>query len=589
MIAQVLPLRTLPRGLDFFTYSVPESLQKTITPGQCVKIPFRSQTLLGIVERVENKIGKDLKPVQEIVNLTPLLGSDYLDFLGKMAKFYGVSAASTIKSALPPLQPNKIHNEEIKDWKIKIQTSGPAEYSWYHSRTEQQAAYSRYEADRLIIIVPQKSDISKVLSALSVARQTECKIWSSDLSIKEERELWFMIRNGECKTMIATRGALWLPLHQSFDRIVIEFEHDQNHKHWDQSPRFTTKDLAKMQVRNFNLAYSEMSYSPSVTSYYFIQEKKYPLIISPVSTLPAPRIIFPDATFERAPIFSPTVSAIHEALENKPNQDIVLLFNLTSAPKNGICRDCSTIINTPLPEFCPNCAGMRMVVLGQTITTVAKWLKKEFSNTEIIPINTITDSIPPSQNARILIGTKAMLSMLDWSTVSLAAILDFTRQAMFAEYLSHEELRHLIRQFQFFLPSDSPLLIQSDTTEHQLLTTIQNDHEWYSSELGNRQNLGYPPYSYLVRYLIPGLTESAALESAKKAIDHLRARLTKNPKNIIIQGPLPASAKNQNKFWTVVMVKIQESDILSASTWCHESFLANTKVDPNPITLTSPH
>ena len=596
MIAQVLPLRTLPRGLDYFTYSVPESLQKSILPGQCVKIPFRSQTLLGLVQQLENKVGKDLKPVLEIVNQTPLLGSDYLTFLEKMAKFYGVSAASVIKSALPPLQPNKIETEEIENWLTKpsakqtdLKTTGPTEYSWYHSREEQKAAYARYEMERLIIIVPQKSDLVKVFAALSQKRQAETVLWSSNLSVKEERDLWFKIRNGQIKTLIATRGALWLPLHQSFDRIIIEFEQDQNHKHWDHSPRFTTKDLAKMQVRNFNLAYSEMSYSPSVTSYYFIQEKKYPLTNVSSVNLPSPQLIFPDNNFERAPLFSPTISAIHDALEAGLQPDIVLLFNLTTPAKQGICRNCSALIDTPLPEFCPKCGDARLKVLGQTITSVAKWLTKEFPNTEIITVNKITDHIPSSGTARIIIGTRALLGMIDWSKISLAAILDFTRQAMFAEYLTHEDLRHLIRQFQFWLPSGSPLLIQSDTTEHILLTTIQNDKAWYESELTNRANLGYPPYSYLVRYLIPGITEEVALQAAKKAMSDLQARLTKTPKNIIIQGPLPASAKNQGKCWAVVMVKIQESDILSATTWCHESFSATTKIDPNPISLTSPH
>ncbi len=589
MIAQVLPLRTLPRGLDFFTYSVPESMRATILPGQCVKIPFRSQTLLGVVERLENKIGQNLKPVLEIVNLIPLLGSDYLNFLGKMAKFYGVSAASTIKSALPPLQPNKIHHEIIENWKWEIKTPKPTEYSWYHSFAEQQEAYSRYEHERLIIIVPQKTDIPRVLSVLEGTRQAEALLWSSNLSTKEERELWFKVRNGEVHTLIATRGALWLPLHQSFDRIIIEYEHDQNHKHWDHSPRFTTKDLAKMQVRNFGLSYSEMSYSPSVTSYYFIQEKKYATPVLPKNILPTPKIIYPDNNFERAPIFTPTITAIHNALETNPTQDIVLLFNLTALSKQGICRDCTALIPMPLPEFCPQCQSIRLVTLGQTITTVANWLKKEFPDIEIITVNKAMDTIPTSAKARIMVGTRAILGIVEWDKISLAVILDFTRQAMFAEYLTHEDLRHLIRQFQFFLPANSPLLIQSETAEHTLLTSIQNDKIWYESELANRQALGYPPYSYLVRYLVPGITEDMAMASAKKAMDNLRVRLTKTPKNITIQGPLPASAKNQNKFWVVVMVKIQESDILSGVTWCHESFSANTKVDPNPISLTSPH
>lgn len=590
MIADVLPLRTLPRGLDFFTYSVPIQLEKTLQPGQAIKIPFRSQTLLGVVLKIRQGPTKNLKPILEIINLIPLLGPDYLDFLERLAKFYGVSMSALVKSALPPLQSLKIANETIEEWKITTRTTQIPDYLWYNTIIEQKSAYAAYKNERLAIIVPEIKNIATVHAALPTDRQSEAILWTSTDSQKNEREHWFTIRNGQARTLIATRGALWLPLHQSFDRIIIEYEGDQNHKHWDQSPRFTTRDVAKMQARNFGLNYSEAGFSPSVSSYFFIQEKRYNLIDKRENkNSNGPKIILPDSR-RSGPIFSPTIQEIENTLEIKPGQDIILIFNQTKPGKVGICRDCNHIIATPLPEFCPNCSGINLKIIGHTIGTVANFLKKELTNTdiEIITVDKETE-LPDSEKSRIIIGTWAILGKITWSKISLAAILDFTRQALFAEYLTHEDLHYRIKQLQFFLPNNAELLIQSETAEHPLLTALSNDQAWYESQLTERAELGFPPYSYLVRYLLPGKDEAEALKLATAARQRLEAGLTQTRKKCIIQGPLPASSKHQGKAWAIVMVKLSEPDILTAVSWLNQFFPATAKIDPNPITVTSPH
>ena len=590
MIADVLPLRTLPRGLDFFTYSVPLELEKTLQPGQAIKIPFRSQTLLGVVLKIRAGQAKNLKPILEIINPIPLLGPDYLDFLERLAKFYGVSMSGLVKSALPPLQSLKIANETIVEWKSTTRASQTPDYLWYANEDEQRAGYGNYQKERLAIIVPEVKDILSVHAALPLNRQAEAILWTSSDSQKNEREHWFAIRNSQAHTLIATRGALWLPLHQSFDRIVIEYEGDQNHKHWDQSPRFTTRDLAKMHARNFGLSYTEAGFSPSVSSYFFIQEKRYNLFDKRENkNNNQAKIILPDSGWA-APIFSPTIQKIENALETKPGQDIVLIFNQTKPGKVGICRDCTHVIATPLPEFCPNCGGINLKTIGHTIGTVANFLKKELDKTDaaIITVDKETELLD-SEKSRIIIGTWAILGKITWSKISVAAILDFTRQALFAEYLTHEDLHYRIKQLQFFLADSAELLIQSETAEHPLLTALSKDQAWYESQLSERAELGFPPYSYLVRYLLPGKDEAGALKLAQVAVKRLEAGLTQAPKKCIIQGPLPASAKHQGKAWAIVMVKLSEPDILTAVSWLNQFFPTTAKIDPNPITVTSPH
>ena len=47
-IARVIPLLRLPRGLHFFDYTIPDTLQG-VRVGALVRIPFRAQKIDGVV------------------------------------------------------------------------------------------------------------------------------------------------------------------------------------------------------------------------------------------------------------------------------------------------------------------------------------------------------------------------------------------------------------------------------------------------------------------------------------------------------------------------------------------------------------
>lgn len=591
MIADVLPLRTLPRELGFFSYTIPEELLSTITLGQCVSVPFRSQTLLGVVRKIYSGDESKLKPLHAIINTTPLLGPEYLDFLERMAHFYGSGVSTIYKRALPPLQPTKLNQLVVSPWRTPAAKSATVpNYHWYTTEAEHRTAYQTYDSERIVIIVPEVRFLQYVRSCLPPERQTDAVIWSSSDSTKVERADWLAIRNGEIKTLIATRGALWLPLHQCFDRIIIDLEHDENHKQRDQSPRFSSKDLAKMQAKYFGIQYSEMSFSPSVTSYYFIQEKRYQLFAPQTETLPAPTILYPSAGKKYVPIFAPLLEKIHIILEqNTGPQTIVLIFNQVKPGKVGLCQDCQHTCSVPLPEICPNCQSTKLKALGQTIATVATWLKNELPDyaEQIITVDKETKSTEFTPGPKIIIGTWAALPLIN-ETAALVALLDFTRQALFPDYLTHEQLRHRLRQLQFFLPSQAELYVQSET-EHPLLNTITTTETWYNEQLRDRQALGYPPYAYLIRYLIPGKTPAEALNQATACIKHLQRALTISRKKASIQGPLPLNTRWQNQDWQVFLAKTTEPDIVATVTWFNQYLGTKVKVDPNPISLTSPH
>ncbi|MFZ5985412.1 MAG: replication restart helicase PriA [Acidobacteriota bacterium] len=84
-----------------FTYGLPEGLPEA-PPGARVRVPFSGRTLVGwVVAEGGDPVPGPLKPVQEVLDRTPLLPPDLLAFTRWVADYYLVSWGSVLRCAYP--------------------------------------------------------------------------------------------------------------------------------------------------------------------------------------------------------------------------------------------------------------------------------------------------------------------------------------------------------------------------------------------------------------------------------------------------------------------------------------------------------
>jgi primosomal protein N' (replication factor Y) len=611
MVVEIIPFIHLPRQLVSFSYAVPENLMSSMKVGLCVRIPWRKSTVFGLIIEINNKSTLNLKSVQDTVHSEPLLDEKYINHLYQIGQFYGVSIATVLLSALPPLQIKKTGDMAITPWRIYSREQQKPNYHWYTTEEEQKNAYRAYEKENCAIIVPTNSNLAQIKTILAELRPEGLYSWSSELSIKMQRETWFAIRNGECKTLVATRSALWLPLHQSFDRILLEMEHSSHHKQWDQSPRFHAKDLAKLMCKHSGMHYTEMSYSPSVTSWYFSEQGHYNTTTSNQKISP-PLVIQQAAPTKKEKIYTGTLAHIEDNL--KVNSDVVILHNRTGSARQLFCRDCSFVakcvscsfpliyhqkdnllhchycgVTQPTIITCPQCNGVNLSYSGFGIEGITQELKKNIPDTVVLPIAaetvlpTATDDKP-----RILVGTDALLQKLDWSRVSLMVVTDTDEQLRFPEYEAEESVWHRLHEIAFRL-QNVPYIVQTQQPEHKIFTHFLNPKLWYSHELTIRASLEYPPFSYLIRYLIGDSEKKRVQIRASHVAKTLEHQLTKLQKKVTIQGPIstePERARGSN--WCMLMLKINESDILGTGLLINRLITEKVKIDPHPTTVLNP-
>ena len=91
---------------------------------------------------------------------------------------------------------------------------------------------------QVLIVVPQLQHIQKLQESIP-----DAVIWESSMSTKEKRETWTTVRNG-AQIIIGTRSSIFLPLFNLSDVCIID-EEWQDHKSWDQAPRYRVHDIAQ--------------------------------------------------------------------------------------------------------------------------------------------------------------------------------------------------------------------------------------------------------------------------------------------------------------------------------------------------------
>lgn len=628
-IAKIIPLKRLPRGLDVFDYAIPEELATDLAIGQLVHIPFRTSTLFGIVSGMNNEQltinNKDtIKPIINLVNKTPFLSKQHLSFLHAINRMYGISFATAATMMMPPLQKRKIGKVEIKglkDQKIKRSEDRKIIFKLYSSEAEHEEAFTTSLKGSTLIVVPEVYHIQEVFDLLPKKKQEQTLIWHSKLSVKEQFERWVEVRNGKKKIILGTRGAVFLPF-TKLDSIIIDFEHDENLKHWDQAPRFHVKDVTRILAKMYGAEITLMSFSPSCESYFHVHKGNYdsshPLshfVSAPPRAGGSPTIV--SMSHERhGGNYNVLSQSVLDAMEDtvEISKDVFLFINRKGYATSVGCNDCGHIelcpdtglplvyhedTNTlksaytkfekPMILVCPKCSSPLVQLRGMGTEQVENSVRTLYANNNNVIIERMDseehNQVENTDVARIVIGTEAAFSKIRWGRTGMIAFLDADRQLAIPEFNASEHLWHLIQEALYRKNEDANVYIQTSKPDHVLFRSLAEPDRFYRTDLNFRRALGYPPYNYLVRYFYGDQNQL----NAKKTAEALYHALTRELKSSIIHPPLEMHPRYyRGQYWYLIMVKLDAKKWYTELTALNKFIPSTWKVDPNPISLLSP-
>lgn len=602
-VANLIPLIRLPRSTGEFSYSIPDNLDVKV--GQIVKTTFRGRALLGLVSAVNNEAppGITLKPLTEIVTEQPIVAAAHIHLWSIAAKRYGVHPSVVARMGLPPLKKTKLAKAKLTELPIgKITQPTPINGHWHSDATQWKKFITELATQKTVVIFPEQYQLDQLRALLDPNLLAQTIVWDSQLSEKDQFTNWIKIRNGEFQLVLGTRSAIFLPLLGTVKHLVLDFESDTNHKHWDQQPRFHTRDVAEWLRKLADITIHYSSPSPSVEAAGRLQIPTLPALNATV-------VHYTAETGHTGLLARPLVEKIKDTALAK-NGDIVCILNRRGFATTIVCRDCGFVAectNCHLPYMyegakkqltcrmcgqhgphitsCPKCKSPLLALRGGGTERVAEELRTILlgSGYTIHAIDKESATLPEPTGPRCLIGTDALMSQLNFSRIAIAAVLDTDAALARPEFTATAHAWHRLADLRFWLPTNSSLYIQTRKPDHGFYQSLANPTQFYRTELANRQALGYPPYTYLTRFLCGADSEKAALNKAQI----LKNKLTTGAKNRIVQGPIPlVPMLARGQYWAAVLVRFETPSWIELEQTIEQT-TPDTIIDPNPISLFS--
>lgn len=617
MIASVIPLIRMPRGMDVYDYAIPEDMITHVEPGHLVVIPFRSKTQFGVVLSIrprptDKTFAHELKAVERVVQTVPIVSKRHMHTWRILAGWYGVSLGVIAKMSLLPLQKRKLTTlalSHIEQNDTRPYVSDPTFHCYHDETVHKETLLKAIKEDKsqTLILVPTIDLIESVRPFFS-AERTDVVVWHSELSVKEQFDAWRSIRNNEVSIIIGTRGASLIPFF-NLKTIIIDYEYHREHKHSDQAPRFHVKDVVMLLSRVFGARVISMGYSPSVDTFSTcsISQAAEPMLANPVNAS-----ILDMRSQRGAGDFSAFSPTIQHCILNA-TQDIVIILNRRGFARSFTCTACgyvNTCDHCGLPYIyhekenklrchycksfgaidlcCPTCGSTMMKLRGIGIEFLENEAKKIAPKSHTVILVDSESPIPKGTGPRILVGTESALSFARWNNTEAVILPDLDRDLSLPEYTVEEQLYHLVQSIDFHKRSECPLYIQTVNPDHRFFSFLVNPALFYKTTVKERAALLYPPSRMLVRYMVG----SPFVYEAKRQADTLHRQLgtilTNTKKTITLSSPIEMHPRfYRGKHWYVILVRLMPDTWMNELLSLNKFVPAGWRVDPRPGSILS--
>ncbi len=429
------------------------------------------------------------------------------------------------------------------------------------------AIKSALENDKnIIILAPEILLASQLAKRISARFGIEkVAIWHSNISEGERFDVWERIKTNEVKIIVGARSAIFAPL-KNLGLIIIDEEHESSYKQTSPAPRYNAKTLAMERAKRTGSTLVLGSATPDITSFYRAKNTEKILHLPErFGTAELATINVVDMRHEfntgNKSIFSRVLK--HNLARNlEEGKQSILLINRRGFSTYGQCANCGFVAeckscSIPLIlhkttnklrchycsyerdvfNTCPECESDAIKYFGLGTQKVEELFKKEFPKARAVRIDSDTMT---KKNAHIeiieaftqgevdvLIGTQMIAKGLDIPNVTLVGVLMADSLFNMPDFRSGERGFQLLTQVagragrgdfrgKVYFQTYSPEYFAIQHAKEQDFLSF------YHFEMQGRNELSYPPFSYLIRLVISSRSEIKARKISEEVAYKLR-------------------------------------------------------------------
>lgn len=422
-----------------------------------------------------------------------------------------------------------------------------------------------------IVLVPEISLTPQLGDRFSAVFGDRVAILHSRLSDVERLHQMNRISRGEVDVVIGPRSAIFCSV-PKLGLIIVDEEHEASYKQDDPAPRYHGRDVALMRGHIVGCPVVLGSATPSMETLNNVQQKRFDYLTIPdrADNAVPPSIRLIDMR-QRRKSASLSGSLSHDAIDavaeriRRGEGTIVFLNRRGYAPEIQ-CRDCG---HTPT---CPNCdvsltyhrmpASMRCHYCGHSDTHIAACIM--CGSVDVHELGTGTQRIEEELKTAlrerhgidgrigrvdadtttrkgslrnllnsfsggeldVIVGTQMIAKGLDISRVTLVVVVNADRTLHMSDFRASERTFQLLTQVagRSGRAQGRPgeVVIQTSTPEHPVLQLISAGERidatvnaWIDSEMLQRREVGYPPFTRFIVVEISAMEQRHAEEQAR--------------------------------------------------------------------------
>ena len=578
-IAFNLPVKRL------FTYGLRQECPDPV--GCRVSAPFGARMLTGVVAGTRDSPPEGvsgIKDVKRVIDSRPLLDERSLDLARWMSRMYMCSLGEAAFAMLPggrregeteefPLEEESREYELADQQKDAIRTiAGQADGSFYlfgvtgSGKTEVYLSAAQEATSRgkgVIYLVPEISLTHQVVRVFHGVFGKRCAVLHSSLTPSQRLSEWLRVLDGAVDVVIGARSAIFAPF-PSLGLIVIDEEQEGSYKSGT-TPRYHARQVAMFRAAREKAKLIMGSATPSVEAYHRMKEGRLTALRLPErlsgGAMPAIEVI--DMRRQQGPLSEPLIDAISRA-STAGRQTILFLnrrgfsylFHCRSCGYEMACRHCSVAMTyhrergkmichycgssaDPI-TLCPSCGSLDVGYSGYGTEGIEGELERLFPRLVVRRID--TDAIKKKKVLRqalsdfrdgkihVLVGTQMVAKGLNFPGVQLVGIVNADTGLQLPDFRAAERTFSLLVQVSGragrSLP-DGRVLIQTFRPGAPAVRMAREGklEDFYTEELETRRQLGFPPFSRLIRLVLRGRSRQKTLAAVEELTSALAARL----------------------------------------------------------------
>jgi len=440
---------------------------------------------------------------------------------------------------------------------------------------------------RAIVLVPEIALTPQIIDRFASRFPGRVAVLHSKLSVGEQFDEWWRIREGAFDVVIGSRGAIFAP-QPDLGLIVIDEEHEWTYKQQESPPRYHARDVAIKLAELTGSVVILGSATPDVTTYYRSQIGDYRLLELPERIARGeearmPKVEVVDLRQElkagNRSIFSRSLQAgMEKALA--AGEQVILFLNRRGTATFVQCRDCGHVLrcrrcdvsltyhsagedlvchqcnyHTAVPSACPQCGSRRIKFLGIGTQKVEEETGRAFPDANLLRWDRdvtrgkhsheeILDKFL-AHEADVLIGTQMIAKGLELPLVTLVGVINADVSLHLPDFRASERTFQILSQVAGRAGRGllaGRVIVQSYSPDHYAIACAAK-HDYicfYQQEIALRRQYDNPPFSRLARLLYTNPNNAHCQREAERMHRLLKEERDSWGMDISLIGPSPA-------------------------------------------------